>query len=183
MSAGRGFVRPEVAAGFRRWREALAWGALLAFGLWMVWQGYRHLAIVSFVAGLVAVATGASLMLGAIRRLRLHGEPGAGVVVVDEARIAYFGPRGGGVVDLPAIVRVEIVSRPHVPSDSAHAWVLTAEDGERLAIPIGASGAEALFDALSPLPGIDFDAGAAAIAAPGPGRALIWARESWRKAG
>lgn len=183
MSGARGFVRPEVAAGFRRWREPLVWAALLALGLWMVWQGYRGLAPVSFVAGLVATATGTSLLLGAIRRLRLHGEPGEGVVVIDEARIAYFGPRGGGFVDLPSIVRVEVVTRPHVLPDSAHAWVLTAEDGERLVVPIGAKGAERLFDALSPLPGIDFDAGAAAIAAPGPGRALVWQRESWRKVG
>jgi len=177
------FVRPEVAAGLRRWWEPVVWAALLALGLWMVWQGYRALAPLSFVVGLVASATGASLLLGAIRRLRLRGEPGEGVVLIDEARIGYFGPRGGGFVDLPAIVRVEIVTRPHVLPDSAHAWVLTAEDDVRLVVPIGAEGAERLFDALSPLPGIDFDAGAAAIAARGPGRALVWERESWRKAG
>jgi hypothetical protein len=65
-----------------------------------------------------------------------------------------------------------------VPTASAHAWVLTAEDGTRLTIPLGAEGADRLFDALSPLPGIDFDAGAAAVAGPGPGRAIVW-----RKAG
>jgi hypothetical protein len=179
----RAFVRPEAAAALRRWREPAVWGALLALGVWMVWQGYSQLAPVSFVAGLAATATGASLLLGAIRRLRLRGELGEGVVVIDEARIAYFGPRGGGFVDLPAIVRVEIVTRPHVPPDSAHAWVLTAEDGTRLVVPIGAEGADGLFDALSPLPGIDFDAGAAAVATPGPGRVTVWQRESWRKAG
>ena len=38
-------------------------------------------------------------------------------MVIDEWRIAYLGPRGGGFVDLPAIVRVEIVTRPHVPPE------------------------------------------------------------------
>ena len=53
------------------------------------------------------------------------------------------------------------------PPASAHAWVITTEDGERLTIPLGAEGADRLLDALSPLPGIDFDAGlAAAEAAP-----------------
>ena len=178
-----GFVRPEIAAGFRRWREAIVWAALLALGLWLVWQGYRALALVTFVVGLAAAATGASLLHAAVRRVRLRGELGEGVVVVDEARIAYFGTRGGGVVDVPAIVRVEIVSRPHVPPDSVHAWVLTAEDGVRLVVPLGARGADALFDALSPLPGIDFDAAAAAVAAPGPGRATVWDRGGWREAG
>ena len=142
------FVRPELAAGFRRWREPVVWGALLAVGLWMTWQGYSTLSPLSFVAGLVATATGASLLHGSLRRLRLIGELGEGVVVIDEARIAYFGPRGGGFVDVPSIVRVEIVTRPHVPPDSPHAWVLSAEDGTRLVIPIGAEGADRLFDAL-----------------------------------
>ncbi len=106
------------------------------------------------------------------------GALGEGVVVIDEARIAYFGPRGGGFVDLPSIVGVEIVTRPHVPPDSTHAWVLSAEDGTRLVIPIGAEGADRLFDALSPLPGIDFDAGVAAVAARGPGRATMWRKAS-----
>ena len=95
-------------------------------------------------------------------------------MVIDEARIAYFGPRDGGFVDLPAITRVEIVSRPHVPPASPHAWVITAEDGTRLTIPLGAEGADGLFDALSPLPGIDFDAGIAAVTARRPGRATVW---------
>jgi hypothetical protein len=65
-----------------------------------------------------------------------------------------------------------------VPPDSSHAWILTAEDGTRLVIPLGAEGADRLFDALSPLPGIDFDAGAAAVAARRPGRATVWLKAS-----
>ena len=55
-----------------------------------------------------------------------------------------------------------------MPPASPHAWVITAEDGTRLTIPLGAEGADGLFDALSPLPGIDFDAGIAAVAARRP---------------
>ena len=172
------FVRPEVADAFRRWREAAAWAALLGLGAWLVWQGYRDLAIVSFVVGLAAAATGASLLVAALRRMRFRGAPGEGVVVDDEARIAYLGPRGGGVVDVPALVRVEVVTRPHVPPDSGHAWLIRAEDGAELMIPIGAHGAEALVPTLSALPGIDFDQGVAAVAEPGAHRATLW-----RKAG
>ena len=35
------FVRPELAARFRLWREPIAWGALLAVGGWLAWHGYR----------------------------------------------------------------------------------------------------------------------------------------------
>ncbi len=172
-------MRPELVAWLRQWREALVWGALLLWGLWLVWRGYRWLEPLYFVPGLMMVAAGAALVRGAVGRARLATEAAAeGVVVVDEARIAYFGPREGGFMDLPSVVRVEIVPRPHAPRDSAHAWVLTAEDGGRLVIPLGAQGAAALYDALSPLPGIDFGAGVTAVAAPGPQRAVVW-----RKAG
>jgi hypothetical protein len=169
------FVRPELADRFRRWREPLLWGALVVVGLWLVWRGYASLDLLRLALGLIFTAAGAALLRGAIGRLRLRGDSlDAGLVVVDEGQIAYLGPSRGGVVDLPSVVRVEIVTRPHVPPDSGHAWVITTEDGSRLTIPLGARGAESLFDALSPLPGIDFDAGAAAVAARGAGRATLW---------
>jgi hypothetical protein len=172
-------LRPELAERLRPWREPAIWAALLALGVWLIWVGYSRLAPLPFVVGLIAAAAGAGLLRAAVRRVRLSGGVRSeGVVVIDEARIAYLGPRGGGFIDLPAIARVEIVTRPYLPPGSAHAWVLTAEDGAKLMIPLGAEGAERLFDALSPLPGIDFDAGAAAVAARGPGRAVVW-----RKAG
>jgi hypothetical protein len=173
------FVRPELAASLRPWREAVTWAAVLGAGLWMTWRGYSLLAPLTFVVGLALVATGIGLLPPALRRARLAREPlDEGVVVIDEWRIAYLGPRGGGVIDLQSVVRVEIVTRPHVPPASGHAWVLSAEDGTQLVVPLGAAGADRLFDALNPLPGIDFDAGAEAVAARRPGRAVVW-----RKAG
>jgi len=173
------FLRPELTDRLWRWREALAWAAVLAVGIWLLWQGYSRFAPLPFALGLLMVAIGGGLLRGAMRRVRLLARsPGEGMVLIDEGRIAYLGPRGGGFVDLPAIVRVEIVTRPHLLPGSAHAWVLTAEDGTRLTVPLGAEGAEALLDALSPLPGIDFDAGAAAVSTRRPGRATVW-----RKAG
>jgi hypothetical protein len=173
------FMRPELAARFRRWREPLVWAALLALGIWLAWRGYGSLAPLPFLLGLLLAAAGLGLLRAAVRRLRLSASAlDEGVVLIDEARIAYFGPRQGGVVDLPSVVRVEIVTRPHLPPDSGHAWVITADDGTRLTIPLGARGAEGLPDALTPLPGIDLDAGAAAVAAGGAGRTTLW-----RKAG
>ena len=169
------FVRPELAERLRTWREPIVWGLLLGAGIWLIWFGYSRLAPLPFALGLVFSATGIALLRPAVRRLRLSAEAlGEGVVVIDEARIAYLGPRQGGFVDLPAVTRVEVVTRPHVPPNSAHAWVITTEDGTRLTIPVGAEGADRLLDALSPLPGIDFDAGIAAVAARGPGRTLLW---------
>lgn len=169
------FVRPELVARLRPWREAMVWGALLGLGLWLMWIGYARGGLLPLVAGGLLATAGAALLRAATRRLRLHPEaPGEGVVMIDEGRIGYFGPREGGFVDLPSVVRVEIVTRPVLPPGPAHAWQLTAEDGTRLTIPLGAEGAERMIDALSPLPGIDFGAGVAAVVARGPGRTLIW---------
>jgi hypothetical protein len=173
------FIRPELAARIHAWREPIAWSALTVVGAGLVFHGYEDIAPLSFVLGLLCTATGLGLLLPAIRRVRLASQtPAEGVVVIDEARIAYLGPRGGGFVDLPAVARVEIVTRPHIPPASAHAWVITTEDGERLTIPLGAEGADGLLDALSPLPGIDFDAGVAAVLSRRPGQVVVW-----RKAG
>ncbi|TPE50464.1 hypothetical protein [Amaricoccus solimangrovi] len=173
------FLGAGIVARLRDWREPILWGALLALGLWLIFIGYMNLAPLSFVVGLVAAAAGFGLLRDALRRRRLRSDvPSEGMVVIDEARIGYLGPRGGGFVDLPAVVSVEIVTRPHVPPDSSHAWLIRAEDGSELVIPLGAHGAEALVSTLSALPGIDFDLGAATITEPGARRATLW-----RKAG
>jgi len=173
------FVRPELVARLHAWREPIIWSTLTIVGGVLIFHGYEHIAPLAFMLGLLCTATGLGLLLPALRRMRLASEtPAEGVVVIDEARIAYLGPRGGGFVDLPAVARVEIVTRPHIPPASAHAWVITTEDGERLTIPLGAEGADRLLDALSPLPGIDFDAGLAAVLSRRPGQVVVW-----RKAG
>lgn len=172
-------IRLDLRARLRIWRESLAWAALLLGGLWLVWQGYLLLAPLALALGLICAAAGLGLLRDSLRRARLRLEaPAEGLVLIDEARIGYFGPRDGGFIDLPSITSVEIVTRPHIPPASGHVWVLTAEDGTRLIIPLGAKGADRLFDALSPLPGIDFDAGVAAVLGPGAHRATVW-----RKAG
>lgn len=173
------FIRPELQARVVVWREAIIWGALTLVGVVLIVHGYHDIAPLSFMLGLLCAASGLGLLLPALRRVRLASQtPAEGMVVIDEGRIAYFGPREGGFVDLSSVARVEIVTRPHIPPASAHAWVITTEDGERLSIPLGAEGADRLLDALSPLPGIDFDAGVAAVLSRRPGRAVVW-----RKAG
>jgi hypothetical protein len=173
------FIRPDLKVRLRTWREAITWTVVAVAGVGLIWHGYATLAPLSFLLGLGALGVGLGLLLPALRRLKFNAEtPAEGMVVIDEARIAYLGPRGGGFVDLPSVARVEIVTRPHIPPASAHAWVITSEDGERLTIPLGAQGADGLLDALSPLPGINFDAGVSAMLSHRPGRAVVW-----RKAG
>ena len=112
------FIRPELAARLHHWREPIGWAALLAAGAparsGAATPGSSRS---SSSLGLLLAAAGLGLLRAALRRLRLSSATlSEGVVVIDEARIAYLGPRDGGFVDLPSVTRVEIVSRPHLPA-------------------------------------------------------------------
>lgn len=173
------FIRPELVERWHLWRETITWGALAIGGGWAIWHGLEAGALLPIGFGLVAVPAGLVLMRAAIRRVRLHSAANdEGLVIIDEGQIVFMGPHHGGAIDLPAIVRVEIVTRPHIPPASAHVWVITGDDGTRLTIPLGAAGADALLDALTPLPGINFDAGIAAVIGGGPMRATVWRKAS-----
>jgi hypothetical protein len=163
-------LRREVADGLRRWREPAVSILLLLIGLWLTWRGYQALAPLAFVAGLLAAGVGVGLLRPALRRLTLtRAAEAEGVVAIDEARIGYLGPRDGGYIDLPALVAVEI----RTDTRRGPAWVLRSRE-DVLTIPFGARGAAGLFDALSALPGIDFDAALRAAATPHPKRIRIW---------
>lgn len=155
-------IRPEARAALRRWREVLAGGMLAAPGLWLWASSYGIPALL----GLAMMAGGGFLALTGIRLARMRDGGGPGVVEVVEGRIGYLGPEGGGWVALDLLERVEKRDR---------AWHLTTPD-DTIVIPIGARGAEALPDALGPLPG--FDGGRMARAARGHGDATVWMRRA-----
>lgn len=167
------FVRPELSAKLGPWREASIWAGALALGLLLVWRGLAREEALVLVGGLALAWIGFALLRGALGRMRLAAPPGPGVAVVDEGRIGIWGPQGGGFVDLPALVAVEVSG---APGAADRAWVLRSEDGSVLVIPFGAAGAERLPDRLAALPGIDF--GAAGRGAEG----AVWRRDAPRVA-
>ncbi len=171
-------VRPELARWAMRRREAIAWGALTAFGVWILWRSVSPFAPVMVLLGGLVTLIGAALLSAEIRRLALSaGGPAEGLVEIDEGRISYFGPHGGGFIDVRAVTRVAVTTRPRLMSGPAHAWVLSTEDGARLTIPVGAHGADRLPDALSPLPGLDMRAAVAELGRRHPGEAVVWSRQ------
>jgi hypothetical protein len=172
------FVRPALAARLRPLAEPAAWAALTLCGLWLIWQGYTLLAPLPFAAGLLMAGAGAALLHAALRRQRLQGDlPAEGIVTLDEARIGYLGPFGGGFIDLDTLVAAEIVTRAaHDRLGPPAAWVLAAEDGTVLHIPFGAEGSERIYDALSPLPGVDYDTALRALETRTAGRHPVWLR-------
>ena len=158
-------LRPERAAALAKRREVLVWAAALGLGAALALRGLVLGAPLVLVAGLALGLVGAALLRGALLRARLADEgPGPGLVTIDEGRIAFFGPTGGGFVDLGTLVAVDVVAGP-----GGRAWALAAADGTRLVVPFGAVGAAGLPDALAALPGLDL-----AAAGPGP----VWRRDA-----
>ena len=137
------FVRDEVRDALVRWREALFGALLAAVGIRLILTTYGAL----FLIGCGAVVAGIALVFAGVQRARFRtGGGGAGVVDVDERRITYFGPFGGGSLAVADIVEIGV--------DPSRAWLLRDTHGTHLMIPMNAEGAEALFDAFSAVRGL-----------------------------
>ncbi len=163
-----GFLRPEAIATLTRWRAVLLSLAVVMLGLWWALLGAG---IVIWIGGAIALA-GGGFLLAALQRLRFGGGMnGPGVVRVDEAAIAYFGPLTGGAVSLNEISSL-ILDRSGRP---AH-WVLAQPGQPDLFIPLSAAGSEALFDAFATLPGIRTERMLSEMQRPGRDRVTIWQR-------
>lgn len=174
-------IRPEALATLARWREVAVSAALAGLGLWLAARGGAILLPLGL--GLAGVA--AVLGLGAWRRLRFAQDPAApGVVEVVEGEVRYFGPRLGGAVSLSDLTELRLITLR-----GRRLWRLKQADGQALLIPVDATGAEALFDGFTSLPGLDMaallsaldPAGAGGAALPAladqPAMQVIWARK------
>lgn len=161
------FVRPEIAAGLHRWREVLTGVAVAGAGGWLAGLGgwfFLGLGVAVGIAGLGLAWTG-------LRRLRFRAtRPAPGVVRMVEGQIAYFGPETGGFAALTEVEALRLEPGPQGP-----VWVLIQPDGP-LQIPVGAEGADRLFDWFAALPGIDMSALHAALGTPSDTPRLLWRR-------
>jgi len=86
--------------------------------------------------------------------------------------LAYFGPLDGGIMDVADLSRLEIDPTSH-PDPS---WVLTSIEGQVLAIPINAKGAEDLFDVFASLPDIKTNTVLDVLSRTPDARVTVWSR-------
>ncbi|WP_413717678.1 hypothetical protein [Silicimonas sp. MF1-12-2] len=137
------FVRPEVRDGLMRWREVLVGAVTLGLGLRLAATSFGAI----FIIGCGLAITGAALIVAGVQRARFRsGGGGAGVVDLDERRITYFGPYGGGAVSVEDLVEIGV--------DPSRSWLIRDVNGTHLMIPMNAEGADALFDAFAAVPGL-----------------------------
>jgi len=149
------FVRPELRAALLRWRAAIIGAAVAALGLfWVIASGGVIRAI-----GVVLLLLGAALLWDGIRRARFPKSGGGlGVVEIDERRISYLGPLGGGSISLDEMMRIQIVTTDNGPFANDVLWQFTDRSGQRLTIPSNAEGTDRIFDALAAYKGVNYDA-------------------------
>lgn len=163
------FLRPELREAAWRWREALAGGAVVLFGLW--WTAITS-ALMTWV-GVGIVILGGVLAVNGIQRGRFRRRgSGPGLVRVTEAQIAYLGPLTGGVIALDLIEAVALD-----PTGKPLHWVLIGRDGLHLHIPVTAAGSEALLDAFAQLPGFRTEPMLDRLANPGRTPGMVWRRQ------
>lgn len=165
------FVRPEISAGFKKWREVIIGVALILAGV--------HLAIFGLGiqrwmgAGMAAI--GAMLVWEGVRRAKFPAPGGgAGVVDVDERQVSYFGPLGGGAISINELVKVNVRTSDLGPLAPDLYWDFYDAGGQTLTIPGDAEGVELIFDALSALSGVDYEAATKAAGTTENELFVIW---------
>ncbi|GIT89742.1 hypothetical protein JANAI62_07730 [Jannaschia pagri] len=162
-------IRPEAAATLARWREALVGALLGGLGLYLLVTSGGLL----FLFGLALGALGAFLVFSGVRHARFRTEAEApGLLEVIEGQITYLGPVIGGSVALHDLT--EVLFRRTSTGEAF--WRLSHTAGTPLFIPEGARGAEALLDALAPLPGFDGGAMVRAVQTRTPTTITVWRR-------
>jgi hypothetical protein len=165
------FLRVEAIATLTKWREAIIGGAILLGSL-------------SFVSGAVGAQKGfalagafigAALFIEGVRRARFPRDGGGvGVVEVDEHEITFLSPHGGGTVSIDELVHVAVRTNDLGPMASDFFWEFSDAQGQTLVIPGDAENASVLFDALTALPGADYEAVIAASGSTDVGVFEVW---------
>lgn len=160
-------IRPAAKAALSRWAEALIGAAITALG--MYWAFFTGGGLLHWV-GYAVAALGLVIAFAGLQRARFRSpRNGPGVVMINEQRISYFGPLSGGMVDLEALGSLAI---DHGAEPAQ--WVLSTPGQGDLLIPLGAKGADALFDIFAQLPELKTEHLLRKMNADTGGLSVIW---------
>ena len=166
------FIRPEAKAFLWKWREAIVAGVILMGSLQAASTTTGLINGLSWVTALI----GAALFIEGVRRARLPERDGGVGVEVDERQITYLGPMGGGALSINELARVKVRTAALGPAAADFYWEFTDREGQRLTIPGDAENASALFDALTALPGADYEAVIRASKSKEETEQIVWTR-------
>ena len=171
------FMRPEALSSLNRWRDVLIALALITLGAWM----FATKLGVPSAAGAVLILLSLAFGWTGYRRARFTTKgDGPGVVELDERQISYLGPLNGGSLAIETITRITIQSSLNRLKEPQQHWQLESSDGEMLRIPSSAKNAQALFDAVTSLDGVNYDQAIKAMQATHADLFLVWQKDKRR---
>ena len=162
-------IRPEAKAALLRHQQTIMGGAIVALGLWLASLSFGIVLWFAYAVTLV----GFVVAIDGLRRARFSkaaSGDGPGIVEIDERRISWMSAHFGGAVDMDLLKMVEV----QVTAGAKALWIFTQTDGQRLAVPSAAQGAEKLIDALAALKGFDFATALKALEAKKEQRFVLW---------
>ncbi|MEL7277477.1 MAG: hypothetical protein AAGK98_13480 [Pseudomonadota bacterium] len=161
------FIRPEVSGIIWKYREPIIWVPVMLSSLWMLMNA-RGFLMIALCAVLYAVST--AFLLVSVQRVRFRqATASAGVVVIDERRVGYFGPVTGGSLEMDELGELELIMADNEPQ-----WRLTDKTGQCITVPTAAKGADGLFDLFTALPGFSMDAALRALEARSEVDVSLW---------
>ncbi len=162
------FIRPEVRAAIRRWREVLTGVGVAVLGTtWVLGPG----GLLGWLGWLLIAGAGALVVVGVQRARFRSATGGVGVVQVDEGQVSYFGPLTGGSAAMSELARLSLD-----PRMKPKHWVLEQPGRPTLYIPVNAEGTEVLFDVFAALPGLRTEVMLGALSGHPAGPVVIWQR-------
>ncbi len=167
-------IRPEASDFLKRWGEVGIATAVTLAALWIVGLPNFSLNWLSVLLGAPLGVAGVVWVRVAVRRALSKTGEGQGKLFVEERRVLHVGSLANVQVNLDDATRIELFARGEVATLMVH-----TDDGPPVALPLGAEGADALFDALTGLPGMRMDALHARLAKARTGKGemvTIWAR-------
>lgn len=138
--------RPEVIRLMQRWADAAFGLGLAALGIWIAFLGGWVLLALGVAVGLAGLGWA---ILG-VQRAKFAGDPDApGMIEITEGQLRYLHPVIPGEISLADLAELRLVRYR-----GRKMWRLRDFEGASLLLPVDASGAAALFDAFSALPGL-----------------------------
>ena len=175
-------MRPEAVAATLRWAEVILTGVAAIWLLKASYTAYLHssptLVLTLVGAGFAGLWCGVTVMRLMVRRATTQDTPGGpGVVLVQEGRIGYFGPEGGGFIAVDALIQIDLIAA-FERGESGLDWRFKDEFGQSLQIPACAEGAEQIIDTIGVLREVDYQSLLSAGFAKGAGVYPIWRRET-----
>jgi len=169
------FLRPEINAWWSKWKEpAMLWVAALMCIYFAATSDGLVMVLMFLGLGAAMVLVG----VGSFRTIRMTGDGIAiGHVEIDERRVTYFLGGEGFAVAIDNLTEVALEAHQDRIKGQELFWIMKDSAGSVVRIPVGAAGAERMFENLTALDGISYQDALKVMQNRGDQYQVIWMRD------